>query len=159
MIRRPSSRPVVLRTGLILLATFNTLVGVWLLVAPDSFFRNFPGLGMHWVSVFPPYNEHALTDFGGALLGVTAVVWIAALVLERRLVQVALVAQLVQAVPHFVYHLAHLEALPTDEAIASQVTLAMPVVVPLLLLWLTRQEWDRETDPRAEARRADSNSS
>jgi len=36
MIRSPDSRPVVLRTGLILLATFNTIVGVWLLVSPDS---------------------------------------------------------------------------------------------------------------------------
>ena len=137
MVHRPVAAPTGLRAGLILLAASNTVVGAWLLFFPGSFFSDFPGLGMHWVAALPPYNEHLLTDYGAALLGIAAALWLAARLLERRLVQGALIAQLVQGTPHFVYHLTRFDALPTAESIASQLTLAVPVALPLLLLWLT----------------------
>ena len=138
MERTRMSAPGWVRAGLIFLAVPGTVVGAWLLFLPESFYRDFPGLGLHWVSALPPYNEHLLTDYGSALLGISAALWIAAAVLERRLVQAALIAQLVQAGPHFVYHLTRFDALPTVESVANQVVLAIPVVLPIVLLAMTR---------------------
>jgi hypothetical protein len=33
-------------------------IGIWGLLAPHSFFNDFPGAGHHWVSALGPYNEH-----------------------------------------------------------------------------------------------------
>ena len=137
----------VVRAGLITLALPGTVVGAWLLFLPESFYSDFPGLGLSWVSALPPFNEHLLTDYGSALLGISVVLWIAAVVLERRLVQAALIVQLVQAGPHFVYHLTRFDALPAAESVANQIVLAVPVVVPLLLLFLVRSA--RGVEPAA----------
>jgi hypothetical protein len=93
-------RNVVLRVGLGVLAAIYALTGGWALIFPGSFYRDFPGLGMHWVAAAPPFNEHLLTDFGGALLGIAVALALAALIGERRLAQVVLLAVLVQAVSH-----------------------------------------------------------
>lgn len=129
----------VLRAGLIGLAVPNTVVGGWLLIAPRAFYDDFPGFGHHWVSTAGPYAEHPFTDFGGALLAIALATWLAAIWLERRLAQAALLAVLLEALPHFVYHLTTLSTLPTGEAIANQLALAYGVVLPLLLLPLTRK--------------------
>ena len=49
--------------------------------------------------------------------------------LERRLVQVALVAYLAFEIPHFIYHLGADDALASGDRIASAVTLALTVVL------------------------------
>ena len=59
--------------------------------------------------------------------------------LERRLVQVALVAYLAFEIPHFIYHLGADDALASGDRIASAVTLALTVVLAVALLALTRQ--------------------
>jgi len=41
------------------------LVGFWALLAPRSFYDDFPGGGRSWVSALPPYNEHLVRDVGG----------------------------------------------------------------------------------------------
>lgn len=138
-----SSAARLTRVGLIVLAVPGIVVGAWLLFLPESFYRDFPGLGFQWVSALPPFNAHLLTDYGSALLGISLVLVFAAVVLERRLVQAALLAQLVQAGPHFVYHLTRFDALPMGESIANQVVLAVPVLLPILLLPLTRRSrWE-----------------
>jgi hypothetical protein len=42
-----------LRIGLIALAVPDSVVAGWLLLAPRTFYRNFPGFGHHWVSPRP----------------------------------------------------------------------------------------------------------
>ena len=103
--------PPWMRVGLLALAVPCTVLGVWLLFSPHSFYWDFPGLGQHWVRPLGPYNEHAFSDFGGALLALSLVVWVAAWALERRLVTVALSAVLLWGTAHFVYHLMHLDVL------------------------------------------------
>jgi heme/copper-type cytochrome/quinol oxidase subunit 4 len=137
-------RNVVLRVGLGVLAALDVLTGGWALIFPGSFYRDFPGLGMHWVAAAPPFNEHLLTDFGGALLGIAVALALAALIGERRLVQVVLLAALVQAVPHLIYHLTHWDMLPVGQVVVSRFSLAVPVVLALGLLWLTRHGSDRQ---------------
>src|SRR3990170_7280069 len=99
-------RELWLRAGLLVLAVGSGVVGLWALAAPRSFYDDFPGGGRHWVSALPEYNEHLVRDVGGLNLAVAALLLVAAVVLERRLVQVALVAPLLYAVPHLIFHLA-----------------------------------------------------
>jgi hypothetical protein len=128
---------VVLRLGLIALALPNTVVGGWLLFAPRSFYDGFPGFGVHWVARLGAYSEHASTDFGGALLAIALLTWLASLWLERRLVQAALMTVLLEALSHFVYHLTRLSALSAANDVANQLSLSYGVVLSSVLLVLT----------------------
>jgi len=128
----------VLRGGLAALATIAALTGGWALVLPGSLYRDFPGLGMHWVAAAPPYSENLVTDFGAALLGIAAGLGVAAVLGQRRVVQVVLLAALVQAVPHLIFHLSHPDLLPAGQEVASRLALAVPVGLTLGLLWLSR---------------------
>ena len=49
------------RAGLGILAVVQLGIGLWQLVVPESFYRDFPT-----VSLAPPFNEHLMRDFGGA---------------------------------------------------------------------------------------------
>src|SRR3990172_6463060 len=106
--------------------------------APRSFYDDFPGGGRHWVSALPEYNEHLIRDVGGLNLAVAPLLLAAAVVLERRLVQAALVAPLLYAVPHLIFHVAEAGELErTGDKVAQTLTLVLAVVIPLVLLPLT----------------------
>lgn len=110
------------RIALIVLAVFFGLVGVWAQFAPRSFYNDFPGGGRHWVSGDGPFNEHLVRDVGGLNLAVLVMV-VAALVTRSTLMaRVAGGAALVYALPHAVYHTAHLDHL--DDRI-DQVAVAL----------------------------------
>lgn len=132
------TRDLWLRGGLVLLGAGNAAVGVWARVAPRNFYDHFPGAGHHWVSAVGPYDGHLLTDFGAALLALGVVLLAAAVILERRLVQIALWASLVFAVPHFAYHLSALDRLSFGDNIANLGELGFAVVLPIVLLLLVR---------------------
>ena len=123
-----------LRAGLVVLAATSVLVGLWALLAPQSFYDDFPGGGRAWVSAQPPYNEHLVRDVGALNLALAVLLGWAAVTLERRVVQVALIAALVYAVPHFTFHVAHLEHLSTGDNVAQTAALALGVLLPLALL-------------------------
>ncbi len=129
-------RALWLRAGLILLATAGIVVGVWALLAPQSFYDDFPGGGRSWVLALPPYNEHLVRDVGGLNLALAVLLIFAAIVMERHLVQAATAAALVYAVPHFAFHVVHLEELSTGDQVAQTVTLALAMAIPLVLLLL-----------------------
>lgn len=127
-----ASRPAA-RLVLGLLAGVQVVDGLYALLAPRSFYDDFP-VGRGWVEALPAYNEHLVRDVGSLFLA-TAVVLIAAAVwLERRLVLVALISFLVYSVPHLIYHLLNLEPFSTGDAIAEAVTLAFTVIAPVWLL-------------------------
>jgi hypothetical protein len=65
-------------------------------------------------------------------LGVLLV--LAAVLPERRLVQVSLVAYLAYSVPHFVFHLTKGHAFALGDNLANMVTLGIAVLLPLVLL-------------------------
>ncbi len=123
-----------LRAGLLVLAAAAAVVGVWALLAPQSFFDDFPGGGRTWVSALPPYNEHFIRDVGGLNLGMALALTWAAVTLERHLVLATLVAALAYALPHFIFHAANLGNLPTGDKIGQTVALALVLVLPLALL-------------------------
>lgn len=125
------------RLGLSLLAIPALVVGLWALILPRSFYDDFPAAGRHWVSVLGPYNEHLVRDVGALNLALGALLAVAAIVLERRLVQAALAAWLVYAVPHFVFHATELDALSFLDNAANVITLGLAVLLPLVLLVAT----------------------
>ncbi len=107
---------------------------MWALLVPRSFYDDFPLPGRDWVSTLGPYNEHLVRDVGALNLALGVLLATAAILLERRLVQVSLVAYLVYAVPHFVFHLVKGHAFSLGDNLANMFTLGISVLLPLVLL-------------------------
>lgn len=128
-----------IRAGLVALALPLAVVGGWALFLPESFFEDFPTSGRHWIETLGSYNGHLSVDFGSSLLAIAFVALGAAVVMQRTLVRVALGALVVWSVPHLVYHLGTTEAFPTADNVANAITLGLGVLLPLGLLWLTRE--------------------
>jgi hypothetical protein len=123
-----------LRAGLLFLLFSALLVGVWALLAPRSFYDDFPSLGMAWVKPLPKYNEHLVRDVGGLHLAFAFLFGWAAITLDRRIIQVSSLAWLLYAIPHLIFHLLHLEKLSTQEAVLQTTALSLLVLVPLVLV-------------------------
>ena len=136
------SRRLALRVGLILLAGQPALLAAWIGFAPGSFYDDFPGGGRTWVDDLGPYNEHLLRDFGAANLGFLVLLVAAAVLLDRRVVQVALVSYAAAGLPHLAYHVTTADKYSTSDNILSLGALAAAVLVPLALLPLTREKED-----------------
>lgn len=128
-----------IRYALIVLAVSQASTGVWALVAPRSFYDDFPAGRGGWVSALGPYNEHMTIDYGSLSLALVSLLVIAAVVLERRFVLAATGAYLVWSVPHFVYHLVTLGEYGATDAIGNAVTLAATVLLPLAIILAARR--------------------
>ena len=89
--RRPS-RASWIRAGLAFVSLGELIVGVWALFLPKSFYTDFPSSGRDWVSALGPYDEHLVRDVGELNLAFGVLLASAAVVLDRRLVQVSLLA-------------------------------------------------------------------
>ena len=129
----------IIRVGLLLLGLPQALIGLWALVATRDWFETFPGAGHSWLPAYGAYNEHLATDVGATFLAIGVVLVLAAVYLERRLVQVALITYLVFEIPHFVYHLGADDRLSNGDQIASATTLALTVLLAFALLASTRR--------------------
>jgi hypothetical protein len=127
-----------IRGGLITLAVVQGPVGLWALVAPHSFYEDFPLGRGGWVSALGPYNEHMTVDYGSLTLALVMVLVAAAIAMERTLILVAAGAYLIWSVPHFVYHLANLGPYETGDAIGNVITLAFTVALPAAIMWKAR---------------------
>jgi hypothetical protein len=128
-----------LRAGLVFLAVSNPLVvAVWGLLAPRNFYDDFPGGGHAWVSALGPYNEHLLRDFAAADLGFAVLLLGAAVFMERRLVQMALISWTAAGVPHLAYHLTTTGHYSTTDNVGSLAGLIVSALLPLGLLAFTR---------------------
>src|SRR5204863_9093052 len=95
------------QSGLIAMPVGGVLVGAWALFAPESFYRDFPGLGRHWVSVDGPFNEHLLRDVGGLNLALALITAVAAWRLGPTMIRAVCAGWLVYSVPHALYHAGH----------------------------------------------------
>ncbi|GAA3959530.1 hypothetical protein GCM10022384_10440 [Streptomyces marokkonensis] len=124
------SRRAWLRAGLGLLACAQVVLGLWVMLLPELFWK------WPWVSHLPPYNEHLLRDFGGASVALAVVLCAAVVAMERLLVVTALVAYLVSAVVHLLFHARHLEPLSAASGAGFMVLLGAAVLLPAVLLWV-----------------------
>jgi hypothetical protein len=127
-----------LRGGLAVMAVTPASVGIWALISPRGFYDDFPGAGHSWVSAVGAYDEHLVRDVGALYLGMLVLLALAWVWLDRRLVQAALVAYAVAALPHLIYHCTALDNFSTGDAIAEIAGLTLNVVLPLALLPVTR---------------------
>lgn len=127
--------PATVRLGLWAMALFSLLAGIQQQFAPRSFYDSFPGFGMHWVAVNGPFNEHLMRDLGGANLALGAVILFAIARPTVGLVRAVAAALLVAQVPHFIYHAARLDELPTTlDRVLQTTALALTLAIPLLIL-------------------------
>jgi hypothetical protein len=117
-----------------ILAFTALYTGGWAEFAPASFYHSFPGAGHRWISVLGPYDEHLVRDVGGLYLALCAVtVW--AIIRPGALgFAQAGVGWLVFSVPHFVFHMFHLDTYGTADTIGNVVTLGGTLVLAALLL-------------------------
>ncbi len=125
-----------IRFGLLYLTVTIGVVGAWILIAPRGFYDTFPGGGVHWVSALPPYNEHLERDFGATSLALAVLAGLAALWMERRVIQAAAISLFVAGVPHLVYHLTTTGHYSTGDNVASITGLTLDALLPLALLYL-----------------------
>ena len=133
---KPAQRRL-LRAGIAVLAVTPAWVGIWATISPRGFYQDFPGAGHSWVSAVGAYDEHLVRDVGALYLGMLVLLALAWLWLDRRLVQAALAAYAVAALPHLVYHATALQNFSTGDAIAEIAALALNLALPIWLLSVT----------------------
>lgn len=125
------------RIGLGYLTVMAGQIGLWALLAPQSFYDDYPGLGRAWVSVDGPFNEHLIRDVGALNLALAVLLVAAAVTLSKELVITAAVASLAWGVPHFLYHLLNqADRLEGVDVAASLGGLAFAILLPVALIWL-----------------------
>jgi nucleoside-diphosphate-sugar epimerase len=130
-----------------LLAFGNLGVGLQALFSPRSFYDDFP-MGRSWVSMDGPYNQHLVRDVGSLNLALVVLVFAALVIGTRQMVRVAMVVWLVNAVPHFLYHLRHLGMdMPGSDKAGIALTLGFAVLAPIAVLVWTRREPDVAVTP------------
>lgn len=129
-----------IRLGLVYLAVTFLEVGLWATLAARSFYDDFPGFGRRWLAGDGPYNAHLATDAGVGFVAVGVVLVLAAVWMERRVVQAALAAAALHSLPHLLFHLRHPnEALGSlDEAISTGGLLLGVALAIVLLVIETR---------------------
>ena len=115
--------------GILVLVQFGT--GLWQLLLPEGFYRDFPT-----VSLAPPYNEHLMRDFGAANVALGIIVLAVAVWFEKRHVVLVLVAYLAFSIPHALFHFTHLNDASSADVLFQIASLGSAVVLPVILLAL-----------------------
>ncbi len=117
------------RPALLVLAVPQAAAGALAVLAPRTFYEDFPAPGRHWVSGLGPFNEHLVTDVGAGLFALAVLVGMAALVLDRMLLMGALAAWLAFYVPHLAFHLRTTAFFGAADNAGIIASLGVPVIV------------------------------
>ena len=117
------------RYGLLVIAFAQLGATLQALLTPRSFYDDFP-LGRGWVHAYPAYNDHLIYDYGAYTLGAVVALVIAAIWLDRRVVQLATVSWLVSATIHLVNHVVTVDRYGTGDAVANLTGLFLFVAIP-----------------------------
>lgn len=118
----------------------NGITGIWALFFPQKFYSSFPGMGLHWIDITGPYNEHFIVDIGASFLAMAFLSLYAVINLNDGKVRLACLANLVFAIPHLIYHLqmSHMFMTPVDKVLGI-FPLVLGAILPALVLVLIRQ--------------------
>ena len=123
------------RIGLAYFAVMNLVLGAYASVAPRHYFEHFPGAGRTWVALDGPYNEHLMRDYGALNLALGVLAVCALVFMTRELIIATALAEIVYAVPHVIYHLAHRERLgDSSDQVGAIGGLAFGIVIGFVLL-------------------------
>lgn len=133
--RQESMNPILHRVCLIILTIFGLSLGVWAYFAPLNWYNTFPGMGMRWLLVLGPYNEHLVKDVGGMFLALGVLSAVAVYHLRNRpVVVITAISWSVFNALHLIYHLGMLHMYGTRDAVLNAVGLSLLLVVSLILL-------------------------
>ncbi|UFS60416.1 hypothetical protein [Subtercola endophyticus] len=125
------------RVMLALTAVLGLFVGIWAEFFHRSFYDSFPGLGLHWISMMGPFNDHLISDVGSFYLALGAIS-IAALFARTALPgRMAGLGWAVFGVLHFIYHATHLMGSTTDK-VGNIVSLGLSASLGIVLLFPSR---------------------
>ena len=127
------------RAGLIALALFSLPLGLLAVVAPRTYYNDFPGFGRHWISPDGPFNEHLMRDYGSLNLALGLFTVGAAIWLLRPMVTAAAIAWLAYGIPHVAYHSFNLKPYETGDAIGIIGGLLIAPVIAVVLLFTARR--------------------
>ena len=126
------------RIVLAISAALGLFVGVWAAALPESFYSSFPGLGLMWISVDGPYNEHLIRDVGALYLAVAAATIYAIFAQGLAATRAVGIAWTVFGIPHLAYHLHHLEGLAVIDVVGNVASLGGSVLLGVLILLPSR---------------------
>ena len=126
------------RYGLLVVAFAQLGATLQALLTPRSFYDDFP-FGRGWVQEYPSYNSHLIQDYGAFTLGAIVALVLAAIWLDRRVVQLAIISWLVGATIHFISHVATVDRFGTGDGIANLAGLFVFIAVPGWLLLKSRE--------------------
>ncbi|MEV4823245.1 hypothetical protein [Micromonospora sp. NPDC049274] len=129
---RGSGLTALIRIALAVLFLDQLVVGFWNQFFPGSFYTNFPT-----VTLTPPFSEHYARDFGGATLGLAVVLGTALVAPRAAFVIPAAAAFSTYAIPHFFFHLTHLDHASPAEAVFLTTANAVVALLGLLAITLT----------------------
>jgi len=123
------------RVCLILLTIVGFVLGVWAYFAPLNWYTTFPGMGMSWLPVLGPYNEHFVKDVGAMFLALGVLSALAVYYLANRAVIVITAASwsIFNAL-HLIYHVGMLHMYGTRDLVLNAISLSLILVISLLLL-------------------------
>lgn len=119
--------------GLFTLAVLQTVASAWQYLFPRAFYNDFPT-----VRLDPPYNQHLVSDTGGLGLALAAMLYVAAVVLDHKIILSTLLGYLIYAATHFTYHVTHFDHFSLRDALGVGTGLGIEVVLALLLLYANR---------------------
>lgn len=126
--------PVFHRVCLIVLAVTGLFVGLWAYFASSSWYETFPGLGLRWLPVLGPFNEHLIKDVGAMYLALTALSVFALVNLANRQLRLATaVGYSVFNLLHLVYHATMLHMYGPRDAVLNMIALGLVLVCSLAL--------------------------
>ncbi|WP_310961800.1 hypothetical protein [Nocardioides terrisoli] len=123
---------VFIRIGLAILFLDELVVGAWNAISPETFYRYFPT-----VDLTPPFSEHYARDFGGATLGIALLLGVAMVKPKAHFVTPAALAYSFFAVPHFFFHVAHLQGATVGEAVALTAANASVALLGIAIILVT----------------------
>lgn len=138
MTRDDLPHPGRIRAGLLALAAVPVLQSAWMLLAPRGFYDDFPAVRPAWLPPMGLYDEHLSRDVGAAMLGLAVVLVGAAVLVERRVVQIALLGFVAATVPHLLYHLTTTGSVPIVDNALSLGGFALQLGLAGWLLFQTR---------------------
>jgi hypothetical protein len=123
------------RICLALLALYGACSGLWGYLAPDSWYRDFPGLGLHWVTPFGPDDEHFVKDVNAMFVALAVLAAVAFVRIgSARLTYLAGATLTTFDVLRLAFHLRHLDMLGPSDRVIGTVALVLVLVISALLL-------------------------
>jgi hypothetical protein len=123
---------ILIRFFLAILLAVEVVIGFWNQAFPQSFFRDFPT-----ADLTPPFSEHYARDFGGTTLGIALLLGIALVSARAVFVIPAALAYTMFSIPHFFFHLEHLDGASTSQAVALTTANALAALMGPLIIALT----------------------